>query len=184
VRPEPFIEAPRAEEPPTLLRLWLSVALLTAGVAMFIAVAAYCWPMVGEGFFVHEPAKATVQGRDVRILHDRDGKRTETYYLVTWTDDRGRAQKGELQTIWRSFAPGDELEVRYVLKPDGKASDVWPADPDLIWIGPLVFFFSAAGTTILLFAQTLSAAVKASRRPAPTPDSGPNPLPDRGSPAA
>jgi hypothetical protein len=175
VQPEPFIEAPREAEQPTLLRLWLSVALLTAGVAMIIAVAAYCWPMVGEGFFVHEPAKATVQGRDVRVLHDRDGKRTETYYLVTWTDDRGRAQKGKLQTIWRSFAPGAELPVRYALKPDGKASDVWPADPDLIWIGPLVFFFSAAGTTILLFAQTLSAAVRASRPPAPRPGSDPTP---------
>jgi hypothetical protein len=175
VPPEPFIEAPRAEEPPTLLRLWLSVALLTAGVVMIIAVAAYCGPMVGEGFFVHEPAKATVQGRDVRVLHDQEGQWTETYYLVTWTDDRGRAQKGKLQTVWRSFAPGDELEVRYVLKPDGKASDVWPADPDLIWIGPLVSFLAAAATLILLFAQTLGAAVKASRRPAPTPDSGPNP---------
>jgi hypothetical protein len=175
VQPEPFIEAPRAEEPPTLLRLWLSVALLTAGVAMIIAVAAYCWPMVGEGFFVHEPAKATVQGRDVRILHDRDGKRTETYYLVTWTDDRGRAQKGELQTVWRSFAPGAELEVRYALKPDGKASDVWPADPDLIWIGPLVSFLAAAATLSWLLAQRLSEALRASRPPAPRLGSDPTP---------
>ena len=175
MQPEPFIEAPRAEEPPTLLRLWLSVALLTAGVAMIIAVAAYCWPMVGEGFFVHEPAKATVQGRDVRILHDRDGKRTETYYLVTWTDDRGRAQKGELQTVWRSFAPGAELEVRYALKPDGKASDVWPADPDLIWIGPLVSFLAAAATLSWLLAQRLSEALRASRPPAPRLGSDPTP---------
>ena len=175
MQPEPFIEAPRAEEPPTLLRLWLSVALLTAGVAMFIAVAAYCWPMVGEGFFVHEPAKATVQGRDVRILHDQEGQRTETYYLVTWTDDRGRAQKGKLQTVWRSFAPGAELEVRYALKPDGKASDVWPADPDLIWIGPLVSFLAAAATLILLFAQRLSEALRASRPPAPRLGSDPTP---------
>ena len=175
MQPEPFIEAPRAEEQPTLLRLWLSVALLTAGVAMIIAVAAYVWPMVGEGFFVHEPAKATVQGRDVRIHQDRDGKRTETYYLVTWTDDRGRAQKGELQTVWRSFAPGAELEVRYALKPDGKASDVWPAGPDLIWIGPLVSFLAAAATLILLFAQRLSEAIRASRPPAPRPGSDPNP---------
>jgi len=175
VQPEPFIEAPRAEEPPTLLRLWLSVALLTAGVAMFIAVAAYCWPMVGEGFFVHKPAKATVQGRDVRILHDQEGQRTETYYLVTWTDDRGRAQKGKLQTVWRSFAPGAELEVRYALKPDGKASDVWPADPDLIWIGPLVSFLAAAATLILLFAQRLSEALRASRPPAPRLGSDPTP---------
>ena len=175
MQPEPFIEAPRAEEPPTLLRLWLSVALLTAGVAMFIAVAAYCWPMVGEGFFVHKPAKATVQGRDVRILHDQEGQRTETYYLVTWTDDRGRAQKGKLQTVWRSFAPGAELEVRYALKPDGKASDVWPADPDLIWIGPLVSFLAAAATLILLFAQRLSEALRASRPPAPRLGSDPTP---------
>lgn len=175
MQPEPFIEAPRAEEPPTLLRLWLSVALLTAGVAMIIAVAAYCWPMVGEGFFVHEPAKATVQGRDVRILHDRDGQRTETYYLVTWTDDRGRAQKGKLQTIWRSFASGDELEVRYALKPDGKASDVWPADPDLIWIGPLVSFLAAAATLSWLLAQRLSEALRASRPPAPRLGSDPTP---------
>jgi hypothetical protein len=175
VQPEPFIEAQRVEEQPTLLRLWLSVALLTAGVAMFIAVAAYCWPMVGEGFFVHEPAKATVQGRDVRIHQDRDGQRTETYYLVTWTDDRGRAQKGKLQTIWRSFASGDELEVRYVLKPDGKASDVWPAGPDLIWIGPLVSFLAAAATLSWLLAQRLSEALRASRPPAPRLGSDPTP---------
>jgi len=142
---------------------------------MIIAVAAYVWPMVGEGFFVHEPAKATVQGRDVRVLRDRDGKRTETYYLVTWTDDRGKAQKGELQTIWRSFAPGAELPVRYALKPDGKASDVWPAGPDLIWIGPLVSFLAAAATLILLFAQRLSEALRASRPPAPRPGSDPTP---------
>lgn len=175
MQPEPFIEGPPPEETPTLLRLWLSVALLTAGVAMIIAVAAYCWPMIGEGFFVHEPAKATIQGRDVRILHDRDGQRTETYYLVTWTDDRGRAQKGKLQTVWRSFAPGAELNVRYALKPNGEAAEVWPADPDLIWIGPLVFFLSAAVTTILLFAQRLSEALRASRPPAPTPGSDPTP---------
>ncbi len=175
MQPEPFIEGPPPEEKPTLLRLWLSVALLTAGVAMIIAVTAYCWPMVGEGFFVHEPAKATVQGRDVRILHDRDGQRTETYYLVTWTDDRGRAQKGQLQTVWRSFAPGAELNVRYALKPNGEAAEVWPADPDLIWIGPLVFFLSAAVTTILLFAQRLSEALRASCPPAPRPDSDPTP---------
>jgi hypothetical protein len=175
VQPEPFIEAQRVEEQPTLLRLWLSVALLTAGVAMIIAVAAYCWPMVGEGFFVHEPAKATVQGRDVRIHHDREGQRTETYYLVTWTDDRGRAQKGKLQTIWRSFASGDELEVRYVLKPDGKASDVWPAGPDLIWIGPLVSFLAAAATLSWLLAQRLSEALRASRPPAPRLGSDPTP---------
>ena len=175
MQPEPFIEGPPPEETPTLLRLWLSVALLTAGVAMIIAVAAYCWPMIGEGFFVHEPAKATIQGRDVRILHDRDGQRTETYYLVTWTDDRGRAQKGKLQTVWRSFAPGAELNVRYALKPNGEAAEVWPADPDLIWIGPLVFFLSAAVTTILLFAQRLSEALRASRPPAPRLGSDPTP---------
>lgn len=175
MQPEPFIEGPPPEETPTLLRLWLSVALLTAGVAMFIAVAAYCWPMVGEGFFVHEPAKATIQGRGVRILHDRDGQRTETYYLVAWTDDRGRAQKGKLQTVWRSFAPGAELNVRYALKPNGEAAEVWPADPDLIWIGPLVFFLSAAVTTILLFAQRLSEALRASRPPAPRLGSDPTP---------
>lgn len=175
MQPEPFIEGPPPEEKPTLLRLWLSVALLTAGVAMVIAVAAYCWPMVGEGFFVHEPAKATIQGRDVRSLHDRDGQRTETYYLVAWTDDRGRAQKGKLQTVWRSFAPGAELNVRYALKPNGEAAEVWPADPDLIWIGPLVFFLSAAVTTVLLFAQRLSEALRASRPPAPRPDSDPIP---------
>lgn len=175
MQPDPFIEGPPPEEKPTLLRLWLSVALLTAGVAMIIAVAAYCWPMVGEGFFVHEPAKATVHGQDVRILQDREGKRTETYYLVTWTDDRGRAQKGKLQTVWRSFAPGAELEVRYALKPNGEAAEVWPAGPDLIWIGPLVFFLSAAVTTVLLFAQRLSEALRASRPPAPTPDSDPTP---------
>ena len=175
MQPEPFIEGPPPEEKPTLLRLWLSVALLTAGVAMIIAVAAYCWPMVGEGFFVHEPAKATIQGRGVRILHDRDGQRTETYYLVTWTDDRGRAQKGKLQTVWRSFAPGAELNVRYALKPNGEAAEVWPADPDLIWIGPLVFFLSAAVTTILLFAQRLSEALRASRPPAPRLGSDPTP---------
>ena len=175
MQPEPFIEAPRVEEQPTLLRLWLSVALLTAGVAMFIAVSVYVWPMIGEGFFVHEPAKATVQGRDVRIHQDRDGQRTETYYLVTWTDDRGRAQKGKLQTIWRSFASGDELEVRYVLKPDGKASDVWPAGPDLIWIGPLVSFLAAAATLSWLLAQRLSEALRASRPPAPRLGSDPTP---------
>ena len=175
MQPEPFIEGPPPEETPTLLRLWLSVALLTAGVAMIIAVASYCWPMIGEGFFVHEPAKATIQGRDVRILHDRDGQRTETYYLVTWTDDRGRAQKGKLQTVWRSFAPGAELNVRYALKPNGEAAEVWPADPDLIWIGPLVFFLSAAVTTILLFAQRLSEALRASRPPAPRLGSDPTP---------
>lgn len=175
MQPEPFIEGRTPEETPTLLRLWLSVALLTAGVAMIIAVAAYCWPMVGEGFFVHQPAKATIQGRVVRTLHDRDGQRTETYYLVTWTDDRGRAQKGKLQTVWRSFAPGAVLNVRYALKPNGQAAEVWPADPDLIWIGPLVFFLSAAVTTILLFAQRLSEALRASRPPAPRPDSDPTP---------
>jgi hypothetical protein len=170
---EPFIIAPEPEEKPSLLWLWWTVALLTAGVAMIIAVAAYCWPMVDEGFFVHEPAKATVQGQDLRILQDRDGMWTETYYLVTWTDDRGRAQKGKLQTVWRSFAPGAELEVRYVLKPDGKASDVWPADPDLIWIGPLGSFLAAAATLIWLLAQRLSEALRASRPPVPTPGSGP-----------
>ena len=175
MQPEPFIEGPPPEETPTLLRLWLSVALLAVGVAVLIAVSVYVWPMIGEGFFVHEPAKATIQGRDVRILHDRDGQRTETYYLVTWTDDRGQAQKGELQTAWRSFAPGAELPVRYALKPNGEAAEVWPAAPDLIWIGPLVFFLSAAVTTILLFAQTLAAALRASRPPAPTPDSDPSP---------
>jgi hypothetical protein len=41
----PFIIAPEPEEKPSLLWLWWTVALLTAGVAMFIAVAAYCWPM-------------------------------------------------------------------------------------------------------------------------------------------
>ena len=175
MQPEPFIEAPKPEEKPTLLRLWLSVALLTVGVAVLIAVSVYVWPMIGEGFFVHEPAKATIQGRDVRILHDRDGQRTETYYLVTWTDDRGQAQKGELQTVWRSFAPGAELNVRYALKPNGEAAEVWPADPDLIWIGPLVFFLSAAVTTILLFAQRLSEALRASRPPAPRLGSDPTP---------
>ncbi len=175
MQPEPFIEGPPPEEKPTLLRLWLSVALLTVGVAVLIAVSVYVWPMIGEGFFVHEPAKATIQGRDVRILHDRDGQRTETYYLVTWTDDRGQAQKGELQTVWRSFAPGAELNVRYALKPNGEAAEVWPADPDLIWIGPLVFFLSAAVTTILLFAQRLSEALRASRPPAPRLGSDPTP---------
>lgn len=175
MQPEPFIEAPRAEEQPTLLRLWLSVALLTAGVAMIIAVAAYCGPLISEGFFVNETAKAKVQGRDVRILHDQEGQRTETYYLVSWTDDRGRAQKGKLQTIWRSFAPGDELEVRYVLKPDGKANDVWPAGPDLIWIGPLVSFLAAAATLSWLLAQRLSEALRASRLPVPRPGSDPTP---------
>jgi hypothetical protein len=174
VQAEPFIEAPKSEAQPTPLRLWASVALLAVGVAVIGAAAAYVWPMLGEGFFVHAPAKATVEGRGVRIIREEHGERRETVYLVSWTDDRGKAQKGELQTIWRSFAPGAELPVRYALKPDGQAAEVWPADPDLIWIGPLVFFFSAAVTTILLFAQTLSAAVKASRRPAPTPDSGPN----------
>lgn len=175
MQPEPFIEGPPPEEKPTLLRLWLSVALLTVGVAVLITVSVYVWPMIGEGFFVHEPAKATIQGRDVRILHDRDGQRTETYYLVTWTDDRGQAQKGELQTVWRSFAPGAELNVRYALKPNGEAAEVWPADPDLIWIGPLVFFLSTAVTTILLFAQTLAAALRASRPPAPRLGSDPTP---------
>ncbi len=175
MQPEPFIEGPPPEETPTLLRLWFAVALLAVGVAVLIAVAAYCWPMIGEGFFVHEPAKATIQGRDVRILHDRDGQRTETYYLVAWTDDRGRAQKGNLQTVWRSFAPGAELNVRYALKPNGEAAEVWPADPDLIWIGPLVFFLSAAVTTILLFAQRLSEALRASRPPAPRLGSDPTP---------
>ena len=175
MQPEPFIEGPPPEEKPTLLRLWLSVALLTVGVAVLIAVSVYVWPMIGEGFFVHEPAKATIQGRNVRILHDRDGQRTETYYLVTWTDDRGQAQKGELQTVWRSFAPGAELNVRYALKPNGEAAEVWPADPDLIWIGPLVFFLSAAVTTILLFAQRLSEALRASRPPAPRLGSDPTP---------
>ena len=175
MQPEPFIEAQRVEEQPTLLRLWFSVALLAVGVAVLIAVSVYVGPIIGEGFFVHEPAKATVQGRDVRIQQDRDGKRTETYYLVTWTDDRGRAQKGKLQTVWRSFAPGAELEVRYALKPDGKASDVWPADPDLIWIGPLVSFLAAAVTTILLFAQNLAAALSVLRPPAPRPGSDPTP---------
>ena len=175
MQPEPFIEGPPPEEKPTLLRLWLSVALLTVGVAVLIAVSVYVWPMIGEGFFVHEPAKATIQGRGVRILHDRDGQRTETYYLVTWTDDRGQAQKGELQTVWRSFSPGAELNVRYALKPNGEAAEVWPADPDLIWIGPLVFFLSAAVTTILLFAQRLSEALRASRPPAPRLGSDPTP---------
>ena len=167
---EPFIE-----EPPSPARLWASVAMLAVGVAVFIAVAADVWPMLGEGFFVHAPAKATVQGRDVRIVRNEDGTRRETIYLVTWTDDHGRAQKGELQTFWRSFAPGAELKVRYALRPDGKAAEVWPADPDLIWIGPLVFFLSAAVTTILLFAQTLAAALRAMRPPAPTPGSDPSP---------
>jgi hypothetical protein len=175
VQAEPFIEAPKSEAQPTPLRLWASVALLAGGVAVLIAVSAYVWPMIGEGFFVHEPATATVEGRGVRIVREEHGERQETIYHVTWTDDRGRAQKGELQTFWRSFAPGAELKVRYALRPDGKAAEVWPADPDLIWIGPLVFFLSAAGTTILLFAQTLAAALRASRRPAPTPDSDPSP---------
>ena len=175
MQPEPFIEGPPPEEKPTLLRLWLSVALLTVGVAVLIAVSVYVWPMIGEGFFVHEPAKATVQGRDVRIVRNEDGERTETIYLVTWTDDRGQAQKGELQTVWRSFAPGAELNVRYALKPNGEAAEVWPADPDLIWIGPLVFFLSAAVTTILLFAQRLSEALRASRPPAPRLGSDPTP---------
>jgi hypothetical protein len=169
VAAEPFIE-----EPPSPARLWASVAMLAVGVAVLIAVAAYVWPMLGEGFFVHAPATATVQGRDVRIVRNEDGTRRETIYLVTWTDDRGRAQKGELQTFWRSFAPGAELPVRYALQPDGAAAEVWPADPDLIWIGPLVFFLSAAVTTILLFAQTLAAAVRAMRPPAPTPGSDPS----------
>jgi hypothetical protein len=175
VSAEPFIEGPPPEEKPTRLRLWLSVALLAGGVAMLIAVSVYVWPMLGEGFFVHEPATATVEGRGVRIVREDHGERKETVYLVTWTDDRGRSQKGELQTFGRTFAPGAELKVRYALRPDGKAAEVWPADPDLIWIGPLVFFLSAAVTTILLFAQTLAAALRASRRPAPTPDSDPSP---------
>lgn len=172
---EPFIEGPPPEEKPTLLRLWFLVALLTAGVAMNIAFAVYSWPIVGEGFFGHEPARATILGRDVRVYEDKDGKQTETYYLVTWTDDRGRAQKGKLQTVWRSFAPGAELNVRYALKPNGEAAEVWPADPDLIWIGPLVFFLSAAVTIVLLLAQGLSAAIRASRQSAPTPGSDPSP---------
>ena len=175
MQPEPFVEAPSSEEQPTLLRLWFAVALLAVGVAVIGAAAAYVWPMLGEGFFVHAPAKATVEGRGVRIIREKHGERRETVYLVSWTDDRGKAQKGELQTIWRSFAPGAELPVRYALKPDGLAAEVWPADPDLIWIGPLVFFFSAAGTTILLFAQTLAAALRALRPPAPTPGSDPSP---------
>jgi hypothetical protein len=175
VQPEPFVEAPSSEEQPTLLRLWFAVALLAVGVAVLIAVSVYVWPMIGEGFFVHEPAKATVQGRDVRIVRNEEGERTETIYLVTWSDDRGRTQQGELQTVGRSFAPGTELPVRYALKPNGEAAEVWPAAPDLIWIGPLVFFLSAAVTTILLFAQTLAAALRALRPPAPTPGSDQSP---------
>ncbi len=168
---EPFIE----EAPPSLARLWTAVAFLAVGVAVLIAATVYVWPMLGEGFFVHAPAKATVEGRGVRIVREEHGERPETVYHVAWIDDQGRAQKGELQTFGRTFAPGAELPVRYALKPDGKAAEVWPADPDLIWIGPLVFFLSAAGTTILLFAQTLAAALRAMRPPAPTPGSDPSP---------
>jgi hypothetical protein len=175
VAAEPFIEDTPPEEPPSRARLWSAVALLAFGVALLIAATAYVWPMLGEGFFVHAPARATVEGRGVRIVREEHGERKETVYLVAWTDDRGRAQKGELQTVGRTFAPGAELPVRYALKPDGEAAEVWPADPDLIWIGPLVFFLSAGVTIVLLFAQTLAAALRAPRPPAPTPGSDPSP---------
>lgn len=156
-------------------RLWTSVAFLAVGVATIGTVGAYVSPMLIEGFLDHEPAKATVLGREGRVLRTEEGDRTETVFLVTWTDDQGRVQNGKLPTAWKTFAPGAEVEVRYALKPDGTAAEVWTREPDLVWLGPLTMFVLAGVTISLLFVQTLAEAVKASLRPARTPGSGPSP---------
>ena len=175
---EPFIEETAHQEDAEMVspgRLWASVAFLAVGVAVLGTVSVFVAPMLSEGFLEHAPAKATVLGRDVQVFRSEEGERSATVFLVAWIDDRGRAQKGKLRTAWKTFPPGAEVEVRYALKPDGSAAEVWTREPDLVWLGPLTLFLAAGVTTTLLFAQTFGRAVRASRRPARTPDSGPSP---------
>ena len=170
---EPFIEAQADTSP--CVRLWKSSCLSLGAIVVLVAgFQFFAYPLLKEGFLDHAPAQATIISSKMLEVSPGQPRTTEMVYVAAWTDDQGQPRKGELRAHGVSCVLGQKVTVGYSLRADGTVSKVWPRNPGDSWIVllALILYFTAVLAIVVLFAQTLVRALRASRPRAPKPGNG------------
>lgn len=163
---EPFIEPTAAADSPA--RLWVALGFIAFGVMLCAAVIGWMGPISVEAQ-ANPPVPATV----VAIERSKGKGGDRTAFRIEWTDPNGAKATGRLQPLLEDFHVGQTVTIRYAYA--GRAQPHLFLDTPLELWGPVTGIALVGLASLGPVALRLLRRLRAARRAAPTPDSGPTP---------